>query len=153
MPVWVLDLGPGMPARSSFRSEGSASGPRPTLKGRSTLRSMFASVTRSVQWEDTQYHWGRPGARRVPKDSQIAWPPSLTALGLFLHRLHRNHLVGARGREPASARYSARATRDPPHPRTRAPIGPSRRHSVWEAVVIDPDPGARLGGGRGPNQV
>lgn len=65
LPLHNADVGPGSPLRDagwSFRSEGRAAGPRPTLKGRSTLRSMFASVTPSVQWEYTQYHWGRPEA-------------------------------------------------------------------------------------------
>lgn len=65
LPLHNAGVGPGSrpkDACSSFRSEGRAAGPRPTLKGRSTLKSMFASVTLSVQWEDTQYHWGRPEA-------------------------------------------------------------------------------------------
>lgn len=83
----------------------------------------------------------------------MAWPPSITVLGLFPHGQRSNHPLGARGREPASARYGARAPRSPPHLRLRAPIGLSHRHSVWEAVVIDPGPGARLGSGRDPNWV
>lgn len=66
LPLHKAGVVPGSWPRdacSSFRSKGRAAGPRPTLKGRSTLRSMFASVTPSVQWEDTQYHWVRPEAR------------------------------------------------------------------------------------------
>lgn len=153
MPVWVLDLGPGMPVGVSAARAAPQDPARP-WKGRSTLRSAFASVTPSVQWEDKRSiteEDKRP--RRVLNDSQTARPSSLTALGLFPYRPRRNHLVGARGREPASARYGARASRSPPHPHPRAPIGPSRRHSVWEETVIDPGPGARLGSGWGSNRV
>lgn len=105
------------------------------------------------------------GPRRVPKDSQIAWPPSLTALGLFPHRPRRNHLVGARGREPAFARYSARAPRAPPHPRptlrwsergwrrhflTRGHFGRLARRGEAGRAADKAGRGAAVGGGGRP---
>lgn len=83
LPVQDADAGPGSPPRdacSHFRSVSPAAGPRPTLKGRSTLRSVFASITPSVQWEDTRYpgRWGGGGPDALLRTARLhGHPPQL----------------------------------------------------------------------------
>lgn len=158
MPGQDADAGSGSPPRdagSRFRSAGHAAGPRPTLTGRSTLRSLFTSVTLSVQWEDARLQRGGPEAPtrsyRQPEsvDTLPNCPQTLPPLPTAPQPLRRSPRAGTCLR----ARWRTRTSLPRPTSRPRAPIGRPRRHSVWEAIAIDQGPGARPGGGRGPGCV